>query len=190
MGSDMIRMLLAAALSLACVSSADANGKKIHRKPIACAIVMGAGGGASGWHIAQGPCLKEIDKARAVNARRRARGSDAGLAAKRRREAIVAHPAGCPRMAFCGCGAAVRLFGAPIRSLWRAANWLRFAPAAPGPDMAAVRAHHVMVILAYHGNGTATVYDANSGGHRTRVHERSLAGYRVVNPRAGRFAVL
>jgi hypothetical protein len=93
-------------------------------------------------------------------------------------------------VAFCGCGAAVRLFGAPIRSLWLAANWLRFPLAAPGPDMAAVRAHHVMVILAYHGNGLATVYDANSGGHRTRIHERSLAGYRVVNPHAGRIAVL
>jgi hypothetical protein len=56
--------------------------------------------------------------------------------------------------------------------------------------MAAVRPHHVMVIMAYHGSGMATVYDANSGGHRTRVHLRSLAGYLVVNPRAGRIASL
>jgi hypothetical protein len=212
MDSRMIRMLLAAAFSLACVSSADADAKKTHRKPIACAIVIGAGGGGSGWHIAQGPCLDEIDKARQINSRRLEpkmkavsqlpaarrrhvgvrRAAEAARAATRpsAREAIVAHPSGCPRVAFCGCGAAVRLFGAPIRSLWLAANWLRFPRAQPGPDMAAVRPHHVMVIPAYHGNGTATVYDANSGGHRTRIHERSLAGYRVVNPRAGRIAVL
>jgi hypothetical protein len=187
MDSRMIRILLAAALSLACVSSADANAKKPNRKPIGCAIVNGAGGGGSGWHIAQEPCVKDIDKAHAINARKRARRSNAatGLPAARRRGVIIAHPSGCPRVAFCGCGAAVRLFGAPIRSLWRAANWLRFPPAAPRPDMAAVRPHHVMVILAYHGGGMATVYDANSGGHRTRIHERSLAGFRVVNPRAG-----
>jgi hypothetical protein len=152
MDSRMIRILLAAALSLACVSSADANAKKPNRKPIGCAIVNGAGGGGSGWHIAQEPCVKDIDKAHAINARKRARRSNAatGLPAARRRGVIIAHPSGCPRVAFCGCGAAVRLFGAPIRSLWRAANWLRFPPAAPRPDMAAVRPHHVMVILAYH----------------------------------------
>lgn len=99
---------------------------------------------------------------------------------------MVAHPAGCPSRAFCGCGAAVRLFGSPIRSLWLAANWLRFPRAEPGPNMAAVRMHHVMIIIAYHGNGRATVYDANSGHHQTRIHDRSLAGYRIVNPhRAG-----
>jgi hypothetical protein len=27
------------------------------------------------------------------------------------------------------------------------------------------------------------VYDANSGGHRTRVHPRSISGYRIVDPR-------
>jgi hypothetical protein len=27
-------------------------------------------------------------------------------------------------------------------------------------------------------------YDANSGGHATRIHARSLRGYTVVNPRA------
>jgi hypothetical protein len=132
--------------------------------------------------------MKEIDKAHAIDARKRARSSNAAAEplAARRRGAIIAHPSGCPRVAFCGCGAAVRLFGSPIRSLWLAANWLRFPPAAPGPNMAAVRPHHVMVILAYHGGEMATVYDANSGGHRTRIHERSLAGFRVVNPRAER----
>jgi len=48
--------------------------------------------------------------------------------------------------------------------------------------MVAARSGHVMYIEAYNGDGTALVYDPNSGGHKTRVHVRSLAGYRVVNP--------
>jgi len=95
---------------------------------------------------------------------------------------IVAHPAGCPRVAFCGCGASVEVFGHSVRALWLAAAWLRFPPAAPAPGMAAVRAHHVMIIREYLGDGRALVYDANSGGHRTRVHVVSLRGYRIRNP--------
>lgn len=97
---------------------------------------------------------------------------------------VVAHPAGCPARAFCGCGAAVRIFGKPVRSLWQAAAWFRFPRAAPAPGMAAVRRHHVFV-LESHLNGTVwQVYDANSGGHRTRIHARSISGYVIVNPRA------
>lgn len=70
-----------------------------------------------------------------------------------------------------------------MRDLWLAANWLRFPRAEPAPGMAAVRAHHVMVIRRYLGNGLALVFDANSGRHLTRVHVRSLGGYRIVNPR-------
>ena len=95
---------------------------------------------------------------------------------------IVSHPSGCPRTAFCGCGASVKLFGHPIRNLYLAANWFKFPRANPAPGMVAVRKHHVMVILALDGNGNATVYDANSGHHQTRIHTRSLAGYRIVNP--------
>jgi hypothetical protein len=51
--------------------------------------------------------------------------------------------------------------------------------------MAAVRAHHVMVIREYLGAGLALVYDANSGRHMTRVHVRSLAGYAIVDPHRG-----
>jgi len=95
---------------------------------------------------------------------------------------IVAHPVGCPRVAFCGCGASVEVFGHSVRALWLAAAWLRFPPAAPAPGMAAVRAHHVMIIREYLGDGRALVYDANSGGRRTRVHVVSLRGYRIRNP--------
>jgi hypothetical protein len=97
-------------------------------------------------------------------------------------ERIVSHPYGCPRTAFCGCGSSVEVFGHPVKSLYRAAAWFKFPRAAPAPGMAAVRNHHVMIIKALDGNGNAVVYDPNSGGHQTRIHIRSLAGYRIVNP--------
>jgi hypothetical protein len=95
---------------------------------------------------------------------------------------IVPHPAGCPRRAFCGCGAAVRVFGSPVRSLWLAANWYRFPRSWPAPGAVAVRPHHVMVLEADLGRGQWEVFDANSGGHATRIHARSLAGYTIVSP--------
>lgn len=97
---------------------------------------------------------------------------------------IVAHPEGCPRSAFCGCGASVRVFGHSVRELWLAANWFKFPRAAPAPGNVAVRRHHVFVLEANLGGGIWRVYDANSGGHATRIHARSLAGYTIVSPRA------
>ena len=97
---------------------------------------------------------------------------------------IQPHPTGCPRRAFCGCGVSVKVFGYPIRNLFLAANWLKFPRAAPGPGMVAARRGHVMYIISYDGSGSATVYDPNSGGHQTRIHTRSLSGYRIVNPNA------
>mgnify|MGYP003336276702 CR=1 FL=1 len=94
------------------------------------------------------------------------------------------HPDGCPRRLFCGCGVSVKVFGYPIRNLFLAANWLKFPRAAPGPGMVAARRGHVMYIISYDGSGSATVYDPNSGGHQTRIHTRSLSGYRIVNPHA------
>lgn len=104
---------------------------------------------------------------------------------------IVAHPDGCPRRLFCGCGAAKRLkevWGIVVekpRELWLAANWGRFPRAQPAPGMIAYRRGHVFVIEADLGGGKVYAYDANSGGHKTRIHVRSLAGYTVVNPRGG-----
>src|SRR5262245_3863833 len=100
----------------------------------------------------------------------------------------VAHPEGCPHRLFCGCGAAERLkkvWGIIVekpRELWLAANWFRYPKAKPGPGMVAVRRHHVYVIEADLGGGKVLAYDANSGGHKTRIHVRSLNGYTVVNP--------
>jgi hypothetical protein len=98
---------------------------------------------------------------------------------------IVSHPSGCPSRAFCGCGAAVRVFGRPVRSLWLAANWFRFPRTSPAPGTVAVRRHHVFVLERQISGSTWLVYDANSGGRRTRVHPRSIAGFVIVDPSAG-----
>lgn len=97
---------------------------------------------------------------------------------------VVAHPAGCPRRAFCGCGAALRVFGEIRRDLWLAANWFKFPRAAPAPGMVAVRRGHVFVLEEHISGNTWKVYDANSGRGLTRIHARSLAGYTIVNPHA------
>ena len=97
---------------------------------------------------------------------------------------IVAHPDGCPRRAFCGCGAAVRVFGHSVRDLWLASNWFRFPRATPAPGMAAVRRHHVFVLEQHLGGSMWLAFDANSGRHLTRIHARSIAGYVIVNPRS------
>lgn len=94
------------------------------------------------------------------------------------------HPAGCPRVKFCGCGAAVHLFGSPLRNLWPTSAWpKKFPRTMPAPDTVAYRPGHVFV-LKYHIKGDVwMVYDANSGGHRTRRHPRSIRGHKIVNPR-------
>jgi hypothetical protein len=54
--------------------------------------------------------------------------------------------------------------------------------------MVAVRRHHVFVLEAHLGGDQWQVYDANSGGHATRIHARSIAGYQIVNPHGSRYA--
>lgn len=109
------------------------------------------------------------------------------LSGEARAGSIVPHPDGCPHRAFCGCGASVRIFGRPIRDLWRVANWFKFPRANAEPLMAAVRrdGHHVFVLEQQLDRGLWLVYDANSGRHLTRLHARSIKGYIIVNPRHG-----
>jgi len=111
-----------------------------------------------------------------ADARPRHRNHDSGT--------IVSHPAGCPARAFCGCGAALEVFGRHVRSLWLAANWFKFPRTSPAPGMVAVRKHHVFVIRQVLSGNTVLAYDANSGGRKTRIHVRSLSGFVVVNPHA------
>ena len=95
---------------------------------------------------------------------------------------VGGRPAGCPS-SFCGCGAALRLFGRIVPELNLAANWLRFPRTSPAPGMVAARRGHVFVLEHHIGGDVWMAYDANSGGHTTRIHARSLRGYTVVNPR-------
>ncbi len=99
-------------------------------------------------------------------------------------------PAGCPHR-FCGCGASLKLFGRIRPELNLASNWLRkFPRTAPAPNMAAARPGHVMVLLEHVAGDKWKVYDANSGGGRTRIHVRSIRGFAVVNPHAASVARL
>lgn len=98
-------------------------------------------------------------------------------------ESFQPHPQGCPRVRFCGCGVAVRVFGSAVRSLWPSQAWRKFPRSVAGPGKVAIWRSHVAYIEAIDANGNAVVYDPNSGGHRTRVHTRSLAGATIVDPR-------
>lgn len=100
---------------------------------------------------------------------------------------VGGRPAGCPS-SFCGCGAALRVFGRIVPELNLAANWLRFPRTSPAPGMVAARRGHVFVLEQHLGGDVWMAYDANSGGHATRLHARSLRGYTVVNPRGGSVA--
>ena len=96
---------------------------------------------------------------------------------------ISRRPAGCPH-AFCGCEASLYLFGHIRAELNLASNWLRkFPRTSPAPGMAAVRNHHVMVLMNHVEGNDWFVHDGNSGGGLTREHVRSIRGYAIVNPR-------
>lgn len=94
---------------------------------------------------------------------------------------IGGRPSGCPYQ-FCGCGASLYLFHKIIPALNLAANWFRFPRTEPAPRMAAVRRHHVMVLVQHITGSIWLVHDSNSGGGKTRIHGRSIVGYKIVNP--------
>lgn len=99
-------------------------------------------------------------------------------------QSIVAHPKGCPKTRFCGCGTALKVFGRHRRDLWTARSWLRFPKASPAPGMVAANRKHVFYILSVVGNNKVLAYDPNSGRNKTRIHVRSLNGFSVRNPHA------
>jgi hypothetical protein len=104
-------------------------------------------------------------------------------------EAVVGgRPAGCPSE-FCGCEASLYVFGEIRRELNLASAWMRKFPrtqAAAG--MAAVRNHHVMILMRHVDGRDWLVHDGNSGGRKTREHVRSIAGYVIVDPHGARAA--
>jgi len=101
---------------------------------------------------------------------------------------VGSRPAGCPHN-FCGCEASRYLFGAIRAELNLASNWSRkFPRTSPAPGMAAVRNHHVMVLMSHVGGSEWLVHDGNSGGGLTRNHVRSISGYTIVDPQGSRLA--
>lgn len=98
---------------------------------------------------------------------------------------VSGRPSGCPH-AFCGCEASLFRFGRIIPQLNLASNWRRFPRSAPATGMAAVRSGHVMILQQHVAGDIWYVHDGNSGGHVTREHPRSIAGYAIVDPSSGR----
>lgn len=97
---------------------------------------------------------------------------------------VLPHPQGCPPRAFCGCGVSLRLLGKAVQrgGLAIAANWGGFPRTSCAPGMAAYRPGHVYAIEQCLPGNKALAYDPNSGGRKTRLHVRPLAGYQIVNP--------
>jgi len=99
---------------------------------------------------------------------------------------IGGRPRGCPHR-YCGCGASLYLFGRIKPELNLAANWIRYFPRTQAaPRMAAARRGHVMVLVSHVAGKDWLVHDSNSGGGKTRLHVRSIAGYTVVDPSGSR----
>lgn len=101
---------------------------------------------------------------------------------------IISHPQGCPRRAFCGCGASVEVFGRPVRELFLARNWFRFPRTEAAPGTVAVRRHHVFVLRQHIQGNVWLVADHNSGGRKSRLHARSIAGHAIVQPSGTKLA--
>ena len=91
-------------------------------------------------------------------------------------------PAGCPRVAFCGCALSIEVFGKSVRDLWPARGWYRFARTHASPGAVGVRPHHVLKLISHVEGTTWLVFDPNSGGHKTRIHERDVRSYVFVDP--------
>jgi hypothetical protein len=97
---------------------------------------------------------------------------------------VGGRPDGCPH-AYCGCEASRYVFGKARPELYLASNWMKFPRSRPAPGMAAVRNHHVMVLMSHAGGNDWLVHDGNAGEGKTREHVMSLDGYVVVNPTGG-----
>ena len=54
--------------------------------------------------------------------------------------------------------------------------------------MVGVGSHHVFVLREHVEGSVWLIADYNSGGHLSRLHQRSISGFVIVNPHAGRYA--
>jgi hypothetical protein len=110
-------------------------------------------------------------------------------------EIVSGRPAACNirirgrLIPYCGCGVSLKVFGKVIPELMLALNWKRkFPRTSPAPGMVAARSGHVFYIVSVIDSSIVLAYDPNSGKGLTRVHERSLKGYTVVNPYGSKVA--
>lgn len=100
---------------------------------------------------------------------------------------IGGRPAGCP-YAYCGCGLR-KFLGLNDTRLNLAWNWAKLFPRTHAhAGAAAVRHHHVMLLVAHVSGSIWTVRDYNGGRHLSYIHERDVSGYVFVRPGASRFA--
>lgn len=168
MESNIIKLFIVTIISIVVAAPAIANPKRIHvarhQHPITCD---------------NRGCSDQARGTTAVSQSIDANGN--GL--------IVGHrPAGCPHD-FCGCEASLYLFGEIRAELNLASNWARkFPRTSPAPGMAAVRSHHVVVLMSHVGGNDWLVHDGNSGGGLTRDHVLSIRGHIIVDPRGSRAA--
>jgi hypothetical protein len=94
---------------------------------------------------------------------------------------IGGRPAGCPH-AVCGCGLA-KYLGLNDRRLWLAWNWARLFPHTHArAGAAAVRHHHVMLLIEHIAGNRWLVKDWNGGRHLAWEHVRDVRGYVFVDP--------
>jgi hypothetical protein len=162
-----LRLIGAAMLALVCAGTA-ANAKPRHDSAVATGCVYGN----TAVIVCPGLEYHTTERPRVSDAN----GNGAGV--------IGGRPSGCPYQ-FCGCEASLYVFGEIRKDLNLAENWIKkFPHAHPAPGMAAARKHHVMVLVRHIEGDDWLVHDGNSGGHKTREHVRSIAGYVIVDPRA------
>jgi hypothetical protein len=100
---------------------------------------------------------------------------------------VGSRPSGCPHR-YCGCALSLKLFGRIIPRLNLAVNWLAFPRALPSGGMVAARHGHVFLLKEHISGSTWLAWDPNSGRGRIRLHARSIAGFRIVDPRGSRMA--
>jgi hypothetical protein len=175
------RVLLAASLVIALSSSAsDARPSRPFSTSSECNVTMPCDFSGAQWRSAKS--ASRSPEQRGFEHRASLHPDTMAEVAGSHDQVVGSRPAGCPH-SFCGCGASIRVFGHIVPGLNLAANWLRFPRTAPAPGMVAARRGHVFVLEQHLGGDMWLAYDANSGGHATRVHARSLRGYTVVNPR-------
>lgn len=136
--------------------------------------------GCSDWHTPRRRLQKPTGRHRRMRVGR-AWAADANGNTTRR--VIGSRPAGCPH-AYCGCGLAHYL-GLHDKRLWKAWNWARLFPrTSPHAGAAAVRHHHVMLLVRHVKGDQWMVRSYNGGHHLSWLYVVSVRGYVFVNPHA------